>query len=280
MKRIYYIVFILISGLFFVPSCNNGDHMQATKTYQKIIDSIPAQQWEKLSRQKIYFGHHSVGYNIIDGIKDIMSEKEAINLNIKETDDANKFNEPIFGHSRVGQNMDWQSKIYDFHNKIENSLGAKADIAFFKFCYVDITEETDIQELFQAYKKNMKKTQNDFPDMLFIHATTPIRIANTSWKTWVKKLIGKDDIWEYADNIKRNAFNDLIRQEYGGSGRLFDIARAESTYLDGNREIFEEDGERYEALVPNFTNDGGHLNEIGRKLVAAHLLKTLVSIVN
>jgi len=91
-------------------------------------------------------------------------------------------------------------------------------------------------------------------------------------------LIGKEHIWEYADNIKRNEFNDLIRQEYGDSRRLFDIARAESTYLDGNRETFEKDGERYEALVPIFTNDGGHLNEMGRKVVAAHMLRVIADI--
>jgi len=34
---------------------------------------------EKLSQKKIYFGHQSVGFNIIDGIKDIMKENPQIN---------------------------------------------------------------------------------------------------------------------------------------------------------------------------------------------------------
>src|SRR6056297_611450 len=274
MKRIYYIVFILISGLFFVPSCNNGDHMQATKTYQKIIDSIPAQQWEKLSRQKIYFGHQSVGYNIMDG----MADNAAINFNIKETSDLSDFDQPVFAHSRNGENRDWQSKIDGFHDKINSGLGKKADIAFFKLCYVDITGETDAQKLFESYRQTMKQLEKEFPDTVFLHTTAPLKTTKTSWKIWIKKLIGKEHIWEYADNIKRNEFNDLIRQEYGDSRRLFDIARAESTYLDGNRETFEKDGERYEALVPIFTNDGGHLNEMGRKVVAAHMLRVIADI--
>ena|SRR6056297_40050 len=278
MKRIYYIVFILISGLFFVPSCNNGDHMQATKTYQKIIDSIPAQQWEKLSRQKIYFGHQSVGFNIMDGVADIMADNAAINFNIKETSDLSDFDQPVFAHSRNGENRDWQSKIDGFHDKINSGLGKKADIAFFKLCYVDITGETDAQKLFESYRQTMKQLEKEFPDTVFLHTTAPLKTTKTSWKIWIKKLIGKEHIWEYADNIKRNEFNDLIRQEYGDSRRLFDIARAESTYLDGNRETFEKDGERYEALVPIFTNDGGHLNEMGRKVVAAHMLRVIADI--
>jgi hypothetical protein len=38
----------------------------------------------------------------------------------------------------------------------------------------------------------------------------------TGIKTWIKKLLGKKYVWEYDDNIQRNRFNDLFRQEYKG----------------------------------------------------------------
>ncbi len=44
------------------------------KTTLPSIKGVPAETWQKLSQKKIYFGHQSVGNNIIDGIKDIMKE--------------------------------------------------------------------------------------------------------------------------------------------------------------------------------------------------------------
>ena len=49
------------------------------------IKDVPASIWEKLSQKKIYFGHQSVGFNIMDGVQDLMKEHPAIKLNIVET---------------------------------------------------------------------------------------------------------------------------------------------------------------------------------------------------
>ena len=261
-----------------VFSCSNGEHMQENKPNAKTMDAVSEQTWSLLSEKKIYFGHQSVGFNIVDGIKDIMAENEKIDLNIKETNDISAFSEPVFAHSRVGQNTDLSSKIEAFEQTIRKGVGEKADIAFFKFCYLDITEETNVQKLFESYKQTMDKLQKEFPETVFLYATVPLRTVNTSWKTWIKKLIGKDYIWEYADNIKRNEFNSMIRKAYEDTGRVFDIARAESTYTDGNRETFSYKGNDYAALVPAYTNDGGHLNELGRRQVAAHLLALMADV--
>ena len=249
--------------------------MQESKAYMKIIDSITEEEWGRLSKQNVYFGHQSVGFNIMDGVTDIMADNDNIKLTIKEASSLSEFEEPFFAHSRNGENRDWQSKIDGFHDKISSGLGKKADIAFFKLCYVDINGETDVQKLFESYRQTMKQLEKEFPDTVFLHTTAPLRTTETSWKTWIKKLIGKEHIWEYADNIKRNEFNDLIRQEYEASGKLFDIARIESTYTDGTRETFERKDNTYSSLVPSYTYDGGHLNELGRQMVAAHLLNIL-----
>jgi len=271
-------IFTLASILIVILSCSNGDTMRESKSYQNTIALISGKDWDELSRKKIYFGHQSVGFNIIDGIKDIMSENKKIDLNIKETEDLNDFSKPIFAHSRVGKNANISSKLEDFENLIRQGLGEKIDIAFFKFCYVDITEKTDVQKLFESYKQTMNNLQKEFPKTIFIFATVPLRTVITTWKTGIKKLFGKDYIWEYADNIKRNEFNEMIRHEYATSGRLFDIARAESTYPDGSQEIFKLNGKRYASLIPEYTNDGGHLNKKGGKAIAAHLIALLAKI--
>jgi hypothetical protein len=270
-----YKIFLGVLSAFFILSCSNGDHMQVSTSYQNIIGPISKKNWDELSRKKIYFGHQSVGFNIIDGIKDIMSETKKFDLKIKETDDLNDFSEPIFAHSRVGQNTNPSSKLEAFEHKIQQGLGEKIDIAFFKFCYVDITENTDVQKLFESYKQTMNNLQKEFPEITFMHATVPLKTVQTNWKTRIKKFLVKDNLWKYADNIKRNEFNNMIRQEYGSTGKIFDIAGAESTYPDGSQERFERDTKKYASLVPTYTYDGGHLNEVGRKMVAAHLLRTL-----
>ncbi len=62
---------------------------------------------------------------------------------------------------------------------------------------------------------------------------------------------------------------------------IFDLSKVESTYLDGSRESFEKDDGTYYALSPDYTYDGGHLNELGRKLAAKELIRVLaVSVMN
>ena len=266
--------FFLIFAMLLITSCSNGDLMKTTPAYKDILNSVSEKDWAELSQKKIYFGHQSVGFNIIDGIKDLMSENKKINLNIKETDDLNDFSQPIFAHSRIGHNTNLSSKLDAFKHMIQQDLGDKVDIAFFKFCYVDITEKTDVKQIFETYKQTMYGLQKKFPETVFIHATVPLRTIQTSWKTQIKKILGKD-LWEYTDNIKKNEFNEMIRHEYGDTGRLFDIAYAESTYPDRRKEGFNYNGKQYTSLIPSYTNDGGHLNKIGRKIVAAHLISLL-----
>jgi len=270
--------FSLIFFMLFITSCNNGDPMHNIPSYKDLLDPVAENTWNKLSQKRIYFGHQSVGFNIIDGITDLMTEYSNLNLKIKETYAPDDFNGPLFAHSRVGQNRDWQSKIDDFQKKMKSGIGNKADIAFFKFCYVDITRDTDINQVFESYKKTMNNLQKQFPKTVFLHTTTPLKSVTATWKIHLKRILGKNK--EYLDNINRNKYNKLIRDEYGNSGKLFDIALAESLYQDGSQENFRFKGKEYTALIPSFTYDGGHLNENGRRVAAAYLLTSLATINN
>ena len=85
-------------------------------------------------------------------------------------------------------------------------------------------------------------------------------------------------MWGYDDNIKRNQFNELLRKEYDGKAPIFDLARTESTLPDGKRSSFSKDGKNYYFMVPDYTHDGGHLNELGRKRAAEQLLVVLTAV--
>ena len=251
--------------------------METPKTTYKSLNDIPDSAWEALSQKKIYFGHQSVGFNIIDGIQDLIKEYPKIKLNIVETRDPKDFNTGILSHSRVGKNTDPASKTADFSIFLDNGIGKLADAAALKFCYVDVTADTDVQKVFDTYVQTTDAIKAKYPDLKLIHFTVPLTTIKTSWKTWLKKTMGKKDIWEYTENIKKNQYNDLLIAKYNGKEPVVDIAAIESTKPDGSRNTYDLDGKSYYVMVPEYTYDGGHLNEVGRKRVAAAFLVTLVN---
>jgi len=283
MKRRSFGLLAVISGFLLILSCNNGDPLEERKAYMKILEGISDQQWERVSEQKIYFGHQSVGFNIMDGIKDIRSEHEKIDLNIKETDNPHDFSSPVFAHSANGVNMDRQSKIDGFQKKVNEGLGNHLDIAFFKFCYVDITVHTDIDELFQNYKAVIDELEKKYTDVKFMHICAPLTGYPSSLngffdriKQRIKPILGKKNTI-YADNIRRHEFNNLLKQQYPQE-HIFDLAKVESTKQSGQRESFKRNGQEYYLLTREYTHDGGHLNELGKKVVAQKMLLWLAEL--
>jgi len=268
------LIVIFFISIFFI-SCDGGKVVEQKVQYN-FLNDVPASSWEKLSKKKIFFGHQSVGFNIIEGLKDLMKENPHIKLNIVETNNPDAFNKGIFAHSRVGKNVDPKSKIDEFAKFTEQGIGENADIAFFKFCYVDVKSETDSQKVFDDYKKSMTLLNKQYPKTQFIHVTVPLKQKQTSPKAWIKKIIGRP-IGGYDDNIKRTEFNELLINEYDGKEPIYDLAKIESTRPDGKRETFSSDGKTYYALVPGYTYDGGHLNETGRKKAAEQLLILLTT---
>jgi len=261
----------------FIFSCSGGNMPEEKVTFPSIKD-VPVEKWQKLTQKKIYFGHQSVGNNIMDGIKDVMKEHPEIKVNIVETADESDFKVGLLAHSRVGKNVDPKSKIAEFVDFINSGIGKKADAAALKFCYVDMKAETDVGGIFSKYNVSIEQLKRKYPDLAVIHFTEPLTTTKTYWKTRLKKLIGKNDIWEYDDNIKRNEYNEMLIKKYDGKELVFDIAKIQSTYPDGTRCGFTKDGKTYYSMVPEYTTDGGHLNEIGRKKVAEQFLILLANL--
>lgn len=266
-----------IIALFTIVACTGGEMEKKKVSYNNLKD-VPDAEWKELSNKKIFFGHQSVGNNILDGLRDIIKEYPQIKLNIIESTDIKNFGSGVLAHHRIGQNTDPESKVNDFKQYIDEGIGKKADIAALKFCYVDITDNTDVDKMYDLYKKEINTLEKKYPDLTVVHFTEPLTVSKTTWKTWIKKILGKNDFWEFKDNVKRNLYNELIEKEYKGKKPLFDIAQIESTKPDGSRQTFEINGKTYYAMVPEYSYDGGHLNEIGRKKVAESFLLFLLSI--
>ena len=259
-----------------LSGCSGGNMADKESTAAAIKD-VPEASWKSLAGKKIYFGHMSVGSDLIEGINDLAKGSPQIRLNIVETASPSSFDYPIFAHSRIGDNGDPKSKINAFVQLMDGGIGNSADIAFFKFCYIDILSATDADEVFNRYKNAMEALKRKYPKVSFVHVTAPLRVVQTGFLVPIKKIIGRP-VGGYEDNIKRNRFNDLLRREYEGKEPIFDLARIESTYPDDSQATFDNEEKRYESLVAVYTQDGGHLNEIGRKIVARQLLVFLAKL--
>ena len=114
----------------------------------------------------------------------------------------------------------------------------------------------------------MEEIKNKFPKTTFIHFTAPLTTKQIWPKEFIKGLIGK---MNFYDNVKRNEFNAMLRRAFAAKEPFFDLAKLESIFPDGSQSAFTKDGNIYASLVPDYTNDGGHLNEKGRRIVAEHL---------
>ncbi len=253
-----------------------GESDMTEKVSLSSMNDIPTTSWNKLSEKRIYFGHQSVGDNVIDGIKKLMETDNTVKLNIKITKDAESFNSPVFAHSSIGENGDIDSKLADFSQNIRKGIGDKVDIAFLKLCFWDVRRKTNVDDVFNNYKKTITSLQKQYPKTVFVHLTVPLMSHSNGIVANIKRMIKPDN--GELDNIKRNELNRLIVKEYGDKEPLFDIALVESTFPDGRRAIFSKDGKNYYYLPSEYTDDGGHLNEEARKHVAEQLLITLAKL--
>jgi hypothetical protein len=162
---------------------------------------------QTLSTKAIYFGHQSVGYNIMDGLQALITGAPGVTLQIAGTSNAGSMRKGVFAHAGNGSNGDPAGKIAAFQTSVQGGIGAKVDIAFFKFCYVDFSTSTDTTALFATYRASLAALKSAFPSLRLVHITVPLTTTETSV------------------NAVRERFSDLVRQAYEGKEPLFDLAK-------------------------------------------------------
>ncbi len=230
---------------------------------------------ERIAHQRIFFGHQSVGVNLLDGVQQL-SAMAAVPVRVFETPTASGVETNGFGHTFVPRNGDPFLKLKSF----EQAMGQQPtglDIALVKFCYVDITADTDVKALFARYRATIDGLKTKNPGTTFVHITVPLTIMQRGFKAVVKKLIGRSP-YGAIENIRREEYNELMRKAYQGREPLFDLARVESTAPDGTAVTGEWEGSVAPAMDPAYTDDGGHLNATGRLRAAREFVSILASI--
>lgn len=224
-----------------------------------------------LSGVAIYFGHQSVGANLMDGVRALLASNSGTEPTVITSSAAADMQTGTWAEDYNGSNYDPEGKISSFQSTlIANGVGAKVDVAFMKFCWVDFDDSwywepspngggATVASLFAKYQAMVAAVHHAYPNLKLVHFTAPLYA---------------DDV---AQNQRRESYNALVRSTYDGVEPVFDLALRESTDPNGNRVI----GTYGPRLYSGYTSDGGHLNTNlaqGRDRFAADLVALLAGI--
>ena len=88
MKSIPYKLFFIFYSTFLI-SCHD-DHDKGT---QPMMDNTIHKQLQQIQDKKIFFGHQSVGNDIIRGMKDILANYDDIHFNFISVNTSNQLPE-------------------------------------------------------------------------------------------------------------------------------------------------------------------------------------------
>lgn len=215
-----------------------------------------------LSKRTV-FGHQSVGYQVLQGVTMLAGE---LGLSNPTYPDIESTSLPSTGgflaHFYAGTNGNAYTKTAEFLSHLQSGLAAQVDIVVLKFCYADLRSGSGYTpaQMFAEYKAWVNAVESQFPHIAVIYATEAIVMGENS---------------DGANNGLRQTFNNLVRAEYGASGRLWDVAGIQSTDPDGNKILYGG----VESLYSGYASpDQRHIYGLGRTTVATPLLKIIAQI--
>jgi len=271
--RVVLATLYIAAAAVFTTACGEG---MASSSSETASTRPSLEVVTRLGHARVFFAHQSVGQNIVEGLEALRVGTDATALRILKLEDATPDMTPAFIHARLGTNGDPKGKTDAFVAALENGLGNSVDIAFQKYCFVDFEANTDVHAVFNYYRASMERLQQRFPKLTILHVTAPIVVVQSGPRAIVKKWIGRTPDY-YPENAVREQFNELMRAQYGRSGRLFDLAAIEATRPGAAPEPMMFQGRRLYTLLPEYSSDGGHLNDDAQRRVASALVSFLAS---
>lgn len=221
-----------------------------------------------VTRRRVLFGHQSVGADLLVGIDTLAADAGVLSpVHAGPLEDA-----PPGGalcHASVGANGRPEAKLDHFVRLVQQAWGDEGpEIVAVKFCYADIDAGTDVNDLWNSYRRAMDTVRRVRPDVTVMHVTVPLTVVQSGTKALVKRALGRRPYGQ-DDNARREAFNDLLRRAPVDRDPLFDLAAAEA--------VDHPPAGTVRALHRDYTNDGGHLNDAGRRGVAESFLRALAA---
>ncbi|MBI3212926.1 MAG: hypothetical protein HYZ38_03830 [Mycobacterium sp.] len=238
-----------------------------------VVSTADREQLFAVQRTRVFFGHQSVGENILDGVSAVYQRSGITAPPIEENATTPGPEGGFISHAFIGENGNPLLKIQDFADTLRGGLAERIDVALMKFCFIDINSRTDVDALFAAYRDTISALERDYPGVTFVHVTMPLT-TDSSIKNRIKIMLGGDDSYGQGENVARERYNELLRAEYGDR-HLFDLAAVESTAPSGERTQLRYRDQPYYALQPGYASDMGHLNAAGSEIAATAFLQAI-----
>jgi hypothetical protein len=230
---------------------------------------------QRVAHQRIYFGHQSVGGNLLQGVQELAAQS-GVPIHIVEATKANEVGQNTIGHTFISENRNPLGKLQAFDQAM--GVGPSGlNIAFMKFCYLDIDPQTDVKALFAKYRATVDGIRLRNPGLAIVHVTAPLTEVQSGPKAFIKRILGRAP-YGVVENQRREEYNTLLRQTYWGREPIFDLARFESVDLDGKNVTGEWGGHAIPTMASSYSDDGGHLNRVGRLHAARQLVSVLAAI--
>ena len=113
---------------------------------------------ERLAQRRVFFGHQSVGANVLEGIAEL-AVRAAVPVRV-----ADGF---------LAENGKPLLKLESFEHALAQQ-STPVEIALMKFCYVDFSADTDAPALFARYKASIERLRARYPGTVFVHVTAPL----------------------------------------------------------------------------------------------------------
>ncbi|QBX54626.1 hypothetical protein EXE58_03505 [Nocardioides seonyuensis] len=228
---------------------------------------------ERVAASKVFFGHKSVGFNILDALPSVYESEGAAAPTVVESTEPPSA--PALVHTEIGENGDPLGKIANFDRIMREGMADAVDVAVLKLCYVDLRSgEVDVDEVFTAYRDTLAALSRDYPDTAFVAVTSPLT-QERGPRAKLNAAIGRADRYGPEHNALRERFNTLVRAEYTEPGALFDLAAVQSTDASGERVAYSRDGMTYYSMDDDYAKDPGHLNSSGGAVAASALVAVL-----
>ena len=204
-----------------------------------------------------------MGGNLVEGLADLAREGEPMPLVVTRGLRVDRGRRGVMAHEWVGENGAPASKLAAIGDALRGAA-RDANVAIVKFCYSDFQADSDPDALFTAYRDQIAVWRVSLPGVTFIHVTAPTVRPEGAVVGWVRTLRGRFTMRARAAKVAR--YNERLREAYGGRELVLDLAAYEAAGAEGLEVPF---------LDPAFTDDGAHLNELGRKTVARRFLHFL-----
>jgi hypothetical protein len=224
----------------------------------------------------VFFGHQSVGANLIQGLGELGDDHPfgAWHVTRLAAYQPTMRSTHVLIHERLGENRNPSTKLDAFQQLFASGMVTGVDVALLKFCYVDVSTRTEAESLRGKYEACVEQLTKQQDTARLAHVTIPLRQGPHGIHALLGRALGRRHR-EHERNRAREGFNDWLRARYASTGTLFDLALLESTRRNGRRHLQRDGADLVPCLAPEWTYDGGHLNESGRSMAARAFLQFL-----